>query len=299
MKNIFIVNPKAGDANCIDKIKKALRDKNGDSDYLIYQTIEPKDATRFVKEYLKNNPSEKIRFYSCGGDGTLNEVANGVVGYPNVSITSYPCGSGNDFIKVFGNKTKFLDIEKLLSAEEKEIDIIKINDYYCLNICNFGFDAVVGKTANEVKLKGGKNPYGAGVLKAILTGMKHKVTVETDGQVLNKKKAMLLCTIANGSYVGGQFYCAPKSKIDDGLIDFCLIDQISIIKVLSILKPYTAGQHLDNPKYEKKVHYKQSKKAKITAEKDFDICIDGEMVCGNNFEVEILPKAIKFAVPKD
>lgn len=108
-------------------------------------------------------------------------------------------------------------------------------------------------------------------------------------------KSMLLCTLANGQYVGGQFHCAPKSKYNDGLIDVCLVDKISLFRFLKVLKSYTNGKHLDNNKYEKFIHYKQCKSVKISSPKDFYICLDGEMVFGNNFEVKICKGAVNFA----
>ena len=108
---------------------------------------------------------------------------------------------------------------------------------------------------------------------------------------------MLLCTLGNANYVGGQYKCAPRAVIDDGLIEVCLVDTIGLFTFLSILKSYTEGKHLDLGK--KFIHYAQGKTIKIYADKDFDICLDGEIVNGNNFEVTILNKAINFIVPKD
>ena len=70
-----------------------------------------------------------------------------------------------------------------------------------------------------------------------------------------------------------------------------------LFKFLKILKPYTNGQHLDNPKFKKVVHYKQGTEVKIYSKKDFYICLDGEMVFGNNFVVKMCKGAVNFAVP--
>lgn len=293
MKHIFILNGAKKDIS--EKLDKELSKRQ--IDYQIYHTVARRDATRYVREFVQNNPDEKVRFYACGGDGTINEVASALVYQKNASMSVYPCGSGNDFVKAFGGEKLFLDIDNLLNAEEKQIDILKIGENYSINVCNFGFDATVARVANKISEKGGKNGYVKGVVRAIFTARYNKIHVEADGEKINKK-SMLLCTLANGQYVGGQFHCAPKSKCDDGLIDLCLADKMSLIRFLTILKPYTNGEHLDNPKYSKFIHYRQCKNVKIYSKKDFYICLDGEMVYGNNFEVSICPKAINFAVPK-
>ena len=82
-------------------------------DILIHVTTDETDACKFSREYSLSHPEEDIRFYSCGGDGTLGEIVNGIVGIKNASVTCFPCGSGNDFVKSLGGKERFLNIEKL------------------------------------------------------------------------------------------------------------------------------------------------------------------------------------------
>ena len=143
---IFIVNSHAGTLKKYNELAEHLIPFIQSEIVSVYQTKQPKDATLFVKNYLNEHPTEQVRFYSCGGDGTLNEVVNGIIGYDNASICLYPSGSGNDFVKSVGGAMLYEDIEHLLSAENKEIDIIKIsspqNDViYSINMCNCGFDA--------------------------------------------------------------------------------------------------------------------------------------------------------------
>lgn len=291
MKHIFIINGKKEEA--IQEITEQLSNIEG-LDYEIHTTTASKEATEYIEQYCKNNADKKLRFYACGGDGTVNEVASAVAFKENVSMTVYPCGTGNDFVKAFGGESKFSNLKDLIYAKEQKIDIMKIGEHYSINVCNFGFDATVARTANKISAKGGKNAYVKGVVKAIFTARYNKIYVEADGERMNNK-SMLLCTLANGQYVGGQFHCAPKSKYNDGLIDVCLVDKMSLFRFLKILKPYTNGKHLDNNKYEKFIHYKQCKSVKISSPKDFYICLDGEMVFGNNFEVKICKGAVNFA----
>lgn len=299
MKRIFIINPSAGARNSQKDIEKKLAEKNIE-DYEMYVTQSKGDATRYVKERCEAT-DEDLLFISCGGDGTLNEVASGCVGHSNAILTVYPCGSGNDYVKYYGDKSAFLDVEKLLSGTEDKIDIIKVGDRYAVNACHFGFDSKVAKIMTKVKYKkviGGKNAYNTGVFVALFTAMKNKCKVIGDGEELNDKN-ILLCTVTNGKYVGGSYKCAPRSKNNDGLMEVCCIRPVSKLKFLKLIDTYKNGLHLDDKSLVKYLKYRQCTKVEIIAEKpDFPVSLDGEVIEGQKFEVEILKQAVRFLVPQ-
>ena len=118
MKHLIIINPKAGVKDNSNKIIEEIKKVFENEEYTYYLTKGKKDATAYVKEYLKNNSLDKIRIYACGGDGTLNEVVNGAYGYSNAEVTCYPNGSGNDFLKTFGKLEKFMNFEDLKKAHD-------------------------------------------------------------------------------------------------------------------------------------------------------------------------------------
>lgn len=300
LKHIFIINPNAGAVNAYPTIKQTLAEYDGKLDYELYQTKDVGDATAFVIQYCEKNPQEMIRFYSCGGDGTLNEVASGVMGHQNASMTCYPCGSGNDFVKYYGDAKQFMNIDNLIHAKEESIDIMKVGDRYCINVCNFGFDSCVAKTMIRVKRKkiiGGKNAYNYAVFYAMFHARKNKCSMKVDGNFFHSGD-MLLCTISNGSYVGGSYFCAPRSKNNDGLMEICLVKPISIIKFISLMAPYKKGKHLDEPRFEKFVSYLRGKNIEIDAPNGFAISIDGEIVYGTHFMIETQARQLQFAVPQ-
>ncbi|MDD4291253.1 MAG: YegS/Rv2252/BmrU family lipid kinase [Clostridia bacterium] len=295
MKYLFIVNGKAGSSTAKEKLEEQIKRLKTKIDYDIYETVASRDATRYVAQYVKENKNADVCFVAFGGDGTLNEVASGAVGSnKKVAVLSY--GSGNDFIKYYKG-LQFDDLNKLVDGKVTPIDVLKINDRYAVNVCNFGFDSVVGSTANKVKEKGGKDPYGAGVRAGIFKGRFNKIKVVADGKEISKHK-MLLCTLANCHYVGGKFFCAPKAVNDDGYIDVCLFHAMSLLGFLKVLTPYTNGEHLDNPKFADKLVYTRAKTVEVSSEKPIELCLDGEMYAGTRFDVTILPKALNFVVPK-
>ena len=128
MKHVFIINPRAGKVNIFDKAYEKISAFMDKYDIIVHKTTEEKDATNYVKHYAEAHPTEEIRFYACGGDGTINEVVSGAVNYENVSVCVYPCGSGNDFVKSIGRLEFYNDIEKILNAKNKKIDVIKVGE---------------------------------------------------------------------------------------------------------------------------------------------------------------------------
>lgn len=301
MKYIFIVNPHAGAEDNEANIRSQIASLPESEKCEVYVTKAVGDATVFVKEYLENNPDEAVRFIACGGDGTINEVFNGAAGFENASVSCYPCGSGNDFVKVFGGAEKFLSVEALVNAKDKKIDLLKVGDKYSNNVVNFGFDTTVAITINKQREKtghGGKSAYTKGIVTALLKSMKNKCKVRADGEVLNPDGRLLLCTLANGQYVGGSFKCAPRAELDDGLIEVCLIKPISRLRFVKILGTYTEGKHLDDESMQDIVVYRQAKKVEIVAPEGFAYSLDGEIIYENRFTVEIAPKAVNFAVPE-
>lgn len=299
MKNIFIVNPIAGVKNSLDDIKKELSGREN-FDYEIYITRSKGDATAYVSRRCEES-DEDIVFFACGGDGTLNEVASGCVGHQNAILAAYPCGSGNDYVKYYGDKQAFLNIDNQINGRETRIDLIQVGDRYAVNACHFGLDSAVAKTMAEVKPKkiiGGKNAYNTGVFKALFTAMKTKCRVFGDGEQLNDEY-ILLCTVTNGKYVGGSYKCAPRSRNDDGLMEVCCVRPITILKFLKFQKIYKEGKLLDRQDLQKYFKYRRCKRVEIVGyKKNFVISLDGEVVAGDSFEVSVIQQALRFIVPR-
>ena len=154
--------------------------------------------------------------------------------------------------------------------------------------------------SNENKIKGKSNPYGFchAIVPAILHGRNNKIEVYADGKKINEKK-LLLSSISQGRFVGGEYCASPKSDNTDGLLDIVVVKTMSLFRLLlQFFKAYHDGKHLDQQKLAKKVYYRQAKNAKIVAPKEIDICLDGEMLKGKEFDLVNLPGAIKFVDPR-
>ncbi len=299
MKHIFIVNPAAGKQDATDFVRQTVESSGLDIEYEIYRTAAPGDATKYIKSVLQNETDE-IRFYSCGGDGTLNEVVNGVVGYENASITVFPCGSGNDFIKYYGTYDDFSNLSELVNAKSHKIDVIKIGEKYAVNAVHFGFDSFVLKTMLKVKRKaliGGKNAYTTGIVTALIKGMKSFCEIKVDGNKIESDE-FLLCTLTNGKYVGGGYKCAPRSSNSDGVLEVCHVKPVSRFKFLTLMNAYKNGTHLDDERFYKFITYMRGKEIELSSRDDFYISIDGELLKTEKCTVEVVEKALNFAVPE-
>ncbi|MBR6510042.1 MAG: YegS/Rv2252/BmrU family lipid kinase [Clostridia bacterium] len=298
MKHIFIINPAAGKEDSTKAIKELLENADLGIDYELYPTKYAGDGTRFIKETLSET-NEEIRFYSCGGDGTLNEVVNGVIGFSNASITVYPCGSGNDYIKYYGTSKDFSDIKELVTAENHSVDVLKMGDKYSINAIGFGIDGCVLKNMFKAKRKPiiGKNAYTFGVAMAFLFGMKTNAQVFADGEEIGGKK-ILLATFCNGSHVGGSYKTAPLTDNSDGLMEVCVINPISRLNFLRLMNTYKEGLHLEDKRFRKYINYKRAKSVRIISDKKIPYSVDGELIFSNDSTIEIIPEAVNFAVPK-
>ena len=109
MKTIFIINPNAGQGKTVKKLLSEIHTAElGGADVDIYYTKSPGDAGRFAKDYCASNGA--ARFIACGGDGTVCEVVNGIIGFPGAQAGVLPLGTGNDFCRNFSDPKKFCDV---------------------------------------------------------------------------------------------------------------------------------------------------------------------------------------------
>ena len=316
MKHLIVLNQKAGASKQLEEFKKRVEEDFKGLDYEIYLTEGPRAVIPFLKNYLANT-KDTVRVYACGGDGTVHEVVNGIVGFKNAELAVLAVGTGNDFVKIYSEEkdweniaknhtgaNRFQDFKALINGTIQEIDLSKVTGgslqepWYSDNVVNFGFDAIVGAKGNENKLKGKKDPYGpAAIIPAILGGRFNKTIIKVDGEQINKRR-LLLGSLSQGQWVGGQYHASPKSDNTDGLIDVVMLKCMSLARLMiQYFGPYTKGEHLDNPKLLKRIVYRRGKVIDVIGEKEIDICVDGEIVRGKEFRVEVMPKAIKFVIP--
>ena len=302
MKHIFVVNPCAGkqdSTTLVTQKVEAYASAHPDFDYQIYVTRASGDATVWTRQWCADHPGKAVRFYACGGDGTLNEVVTGIIGFPDVQVTVHANGSGNDYIKYYATHDDFNDLDRLVEGVPHPVDVMKVNDRYSINVCNFGFDAMVCKIGNDVRRKpiiGGKHSYTTGIIRSIFTSRSNYVRMTVDGEPFYDGY-MLLCTLGNGRYNGGNYMCAPLSKNDDGLIEINLFKRMSLFTFASLINEYSQGTHINRPDVQKLMQYRQCTVVEMASPDPFWLVIDGEMLHSNRYRVQNLKHAVTFVSP--
>ena len=311
MENVFVVNPKAGrgiDAADYSAYIEKEAEKCGQSAQ-IYVTKSVGDGERFVREFAEKSDGREIRIYSCGGDGTFNEVINGGIGYPNISFGIIPIGTGNDFCRNFSDCGDFLSVEEQLFGEEVLCDTIKYSgtvngnyvEKYCANMFNIGFDANVCDMAAKLKkysLTRGSFAYTLSSFMILVKKKGASLKIESDGKTVYDGR-LLLTSIANGSFCGGGIKSNPYANVSNGKVNVNVIKNISRTKFLSIFPKYTKGIHMNTKNIEKTIFNFNCEKLTVTpVTKTMKLCVDGEIYEAEKMEFETVPQSIKIIVPK-
>lgn len=169
---------------------------------------------------------EPLRFYACGGDGTVNEVANGIIGYDNAAMSVIPVGTGNDFLKNFGgDMDKFRDAENLWDGPQFPMDAIDVNGRVALTIACSGIDARVARDVHnfsESPILDGKSSYIVSLLVNFLfKGIGSHWTVELDGETMEDDFSLV--SVCNGRYYGGGFMPVAEARMDDGVLNTLVV----------------------------------------------------------------------------
>ena len=299
MKHVFILNPAAGKnkraLSIIPEIKGYF-EKNP-ADYVIDITKASNDATKIARFYAQSQ--KNVRFYSCGGDGTLLEVLNGAYGHENCEIACIPCGSANDYIKNFDNQELFQSVDAQVNGMPHKVDTIDCNGRMSLNICCMGMDADVADKMKYFKnypLVSGHNAYRLAVAYMFFKriGRQLIVRIESQSTHIEHKGDYLFALAASGKCYGGGYYGAPQACPDDGVLDFVFVDTIKRLQVLGFLKKYKAGNHLDMPI----VHSFRGSSMRVTSTTPVTVCIDGETFSEREITFKVCPHSVSFILPQ-
>ncbi|MFA5537371.1 MAG: diacylglycerol kinase family protein [Bacillota bacterium] len=290
MKTAFIINPSAGRGKTAKvwedlKYTNLIVETKGDA----YFTTGPGDAKRFAKGLSERGYK---RVFVLGGDGTVNEVINGLK-LDAIQLGIVPTGTGNDFCRMLAisNKPKEA-IRQLLAGKTRIVDIGEVNGRRFLNTIGVGFDAEVARTTNEeYQNLSGTLAYLAAITKVLREYKNEEMVVETEGITIEGR--MLLIAIGNGSYFGGGMKIVPQAVIDDGIFHLCLIGDASKLDVLKNVSKLFSGNHLTHPK----ISSLSAKRIAVKTKNPVTVQADGEIIGKTPIEVAIIPKALEILIP--
>ena len=248
---------------------KTLENEN----YEIYETKAPKEATEIASRF-KNE--ENTIVYSVGGDGTLNEVVNGIA-KGKCKLGIIPTGSGNDFYRTL----------KEAQTENVRLDLGKVNGRYFINIASVGMDAETCNNANKIKSKIKlHSSYYLALIHTFLTFKSKSLKLKIDKNVYAGD--YIIAAICNGKYYGGGFKIAPVASFDDNQFDIYLVSKASKFKLIKILLALLKSEH---EKYNEVRKY-TGKNITITSENNLIVNIDGEITISKNIEIEMIEDAL-------
>lgn len=288
MKHYILINPVAGNKRGLKRgiaIKKLLAKYNIESTIVVSE--HPGHLTKIATD-LSNK--HKCRFYSVGGDGTLNEIISGMIGSSS-DIVVIPCGTGNDFIKSI---SKYMSMRKIVINSINKIstptDVLKLNkNKYCINILNCGFDAMVAKNVDNFRsfpFISGKAKYNLSIFYTLLANRNYKFKLRVDDKIL--KQTFTLIAIANGKYYGGGICPCPDANPNDALLDICAVDSTRVREKIILLPKYKKGKHTELTK----AHILKGSKIQLVSNRDFPISIDGEVFYDKKVSAQVIEKAV-------
>ena len=295
MKHLFIINPNAGKGKAFDvimpKIKEAVAARN--VDYKIYVGSSLQDTHDYCKNVCESG--ENVRFYACGGDGTIYDIVNAIYGYDNVEFAAIPLGSGNDFIRLFGTKEQFVDVGAQIDGTAIKIDAIKCGDRIAVNQCSMGFDAEVCSKQSDFKKipwLTGETAYTASLIYCLKSKTSNRFTVTIDdGEPITDNFVFAFC--GNSRFYGGGYQAAPYAVPDDGLLDFSIVRAMKISRLVTQIGNYKKGRHFKWPE----TTYVRGKKMTVHSDLPASVNVDGECDLVTDSTFEIIPSAFSFVIP--
>lgn len=295
MKHVFIINPKAGKLK-LQQLQNKINTVFRSCDYVIEITKKAKDATTIARRYAQSGL--ELCIYACGGDGTLNEVVNGMYQYDNVKLAVLPTGTGNDFIKSFDDLSRedFLNMAYYKKAREIPCDLIKVGQHIAINTVSAGFDVDIAKNVSHFKdlpFAKGVIPYYLATIYSMFSSLSHEYTILIDGKSIGKNMYSFVVA-GNGRYYGGGFCPSPHASINDGKLDVCFIKKVSRRKIILLSGKYKKGTHLQ---YHDIISLRQCQSIQILSDDIVSLNMDGEVVDCANPCIELLKRKITLCLP--
>ena len=313
MHTLFILNPTAGKTDCTRTLPSqieaaAMRAGLSRSDYTVQITTHAGHARELAHAAAEQaqRQGENLRIFTAGGDGTFNEALTGVCGFENAAVGCLPFGSGNDFLRTFGTKEEFLDLDAQLAGGPVTIDLMQTSLGLSATICAAGLDAQVAygiPKFRRIPLCGGEMAYVLSIIQQLCGHLGRRVEYTIDGETMTVD--CLMCAVCNGRTYGGGFCAAPEAQPDDGWLDVYIIRKVSRPTIAKLLGMYKSGRHFKDGRLVKAAEpyfiYRRAKQVTLRAADGRGPIVataDGECVPCEQVSVQVQPLAGRILLPK-
>lgn len=278
----IIVNPQGGKGKSLKalaKVEQILKSKN--VEYSVHKTEYAGHATEITRE-LSKTPDTKI--IMMGGDGSFNEILNGIENFDNVTLGIVPCGSGNDFVKKSGHPmdiAKAMDI--ILNGKEEYCDYIQLDDRRCLNVLGGGMDVDVLLNYATRKHGPAKVRYYMSLFHVLAHARFHhlRLTVD-DGEPM--ERSVFMIGVGNGGIIGGGIPICPSADPYDGELSIVVVNEMKKSKILVELPGFLSAKHVKKPYTE----VFSGKKLRLEVLDDSKFEVDGEIFDGTDVHAELI-----------
>jgi len=291
LKTMVIANPVSGGGRCrkmIHEIQRVLKEKGVHYSFFLSQYA---GSAEELAKKAKDNGFQAV--IACGGDGTVNEIVNGIIG-TGVTLGIIPMGTGRDLahnLDIDMNIANAIDI--ISKGGLKSMDLVMVNGgRYYLGVGGIGFDSEVNRWVNKrFCFFKGRFIYTLASLVRV-PGFKYKrVKIKLDNESFDGE--ILLAAFGNTKSYGGGMHITPNADINDGLLDICIIGKINKFKLLYMFPKVFKGTHTEIPE----VRNYRSRCVSVESDIPLDFYGDGQFICKTPFSLEVLPKALNVIVP--
>ncbi len=239
---------------------------------------------------------------AVGGDGTINEVVNGIKGAElnqgqRARLGIIPLGTGSDFIKILdGVEPNDIagGVRRLTAGHSRAIDLgrVQVGDgdaRYFVNALGMGLDAQVAAESLKLTRLKGMAVYLVAIIRALANYRAHPMTVEYDDRRVHRR--LLFASVANGRCQGAGFWMTPDALVDDGMLDLCLVDNLRLDQIIRYIPKLMEGTHTTL----KQVTMGRARRINITCTAPVPVATDGEVLAtgAHSVTVETLPAALE------
>jgi diacylglycerol kinase (ATP) len=287
---IILLNPNAGRGKARFMLRGALEVMQREGVEIDVQ--ESRDAQHLLalaRRAAAENPDAII---SVGGDGTHHYVLNGIVG-SEIPLGIIPAGSGNDFAKGLGIPTQArAAAEALLAGNTRRIDLARAGNTVYACIAGAGFDSVVTRYANErVRHLRGSWAYAWSILRCLHSYRPEPLKIVTDVQEFSGE--VIFAAVGNNVSYGGGIHLTPRARLDDGLLDVCIVLYLGKLELLRLVPRAYRGEHLGHPR----IIYFQARQVSLSTTSRLELFGDGEFMQELPATIEIVPRVLPVIVP--
>ena len=313
MHTLFLLNPAAGKADCTRTLPQQIAAAAAGAglapeDYTIRVTTHAGHARELSRAAAAaaQKAGVELHIFTAGGDGTFNEALTGAHGFDKTAVGCLPYGSGNDFLRTYGTKEEFLDLDAQLAGGVVPIDLMRTSLGLSATICAAGLDAQVAygiPKFRRIPLCGGEVSYLLSIVEQLCGHIGRRVEYTIDGETFAVD--CLMCAICNGRTYGGGFCAGPEAQPDDGWLDVFIVRKVGRLTIAKLLSMYKNGRHFQNGQLVEAAKpyfiYRRAKAVTLRAADGRGPIIataDGECAPCKQVSVQVQPLAGRVWLPK-